>query len=91
MIRSFITRTDVLRVALGWAAFAALLALHPLLAPPVPGPLLVVALLVIVAVILVCAFGVVKQAEALAHRLGDPYGSLVLTLSIVLIEVRKTD
>ena len=28
-----------------------------------------------------------KQAEALAHRLGDPYGSLVLTLSIVLIEV----
>ncbi|WP_240183585.1 calcium:proton antiporter [Microbacterium paraoxydans] len=87
MIQSFITRTDVLRVALGWGAFAALLALHPLLAPPVPGPLLVVALLAIVAVILVCAFGVVKQAEALAHRLGDPYGSLVLTLSIVLIEV----
>lgn len=86
-MRSFITRTDVLRVALGWGAFAALLALHPLLAPPVPGPLLVVALLVIIAVILVCAFGVVKQAEALAHRLGDPYGSLVLTLSIVLIEV----
>lgn len=87
MIRSFITRTDVLRVALGWGAVVALLALHPLLAPPVPGPLLVVALLAIVAVILVCAFGVVKQAEALAHRLGDPYGSLVLTLSIVLIEV----
>ncbi|MDH5132903.1 MULTISPECIES: calcium:proton antiporter [unclassified Microbacterium] len=87
MIRSFITRTDLLRVALGWGAVVALLALHPLLAPPVPGPLLVVALLAIVAVILVCAFGVVKQAEALAHRLGDPYGSLVLTLSIVLIEV----
>lgn len=87
MIRSFITRTDVLRVALGWGAVVALLALHPLLAPPVPGPPLVVALLAIVAVILVCAFGVVKQAEALAHRLGDPYGSLVLTLSIVLIEV----
>lgn len=87
MIRSFITRTDVLRVAMGWGAFVALLALHPLLAPPVPGPLLIVALVAIVAVILVCAFGVVKQAEALAHRLGDPYGSLVLTLSIVLIEV----
>ena len=54
-MRSFITRTDVLRVALGWGAFAALLALHPLLAPPVPGPLLVVALLVIIAVILVIA------------------------------------
>lgn len=86
-VRQLITSSDLLRVALGWGAFLALLALHPLLAPPVPGPLLVVTLLVIVTVILVCAFGVVKQAEALAHRLGDPYGSLVLTLSIVLIEV----
>ncbi|GEC98692.1 calcium:proton antiporter [Kocuria varians] len=41
----------------------------------------------IVAVIIVCAFGVVTEAEHLAHRLGDPYGTLVLTLSIVLIEV----
>lgn len=79
--------TDIVRVALGWGAFAALLLLHPVLAPPVPGPVLVIALVAIIVVILVCAFGVVKQAEALAHRLGDPYGSLVLTLSIVLIEV----
>lgn len=78
---------DVVRIVLGWGAFLALLILHPLLEPPVPAPVLVVALAGIVAVILVCAFGVVKQAEALAHRLGDPYGSLVLTLSIVLIEV----
>nr|WP_275411315.1 hypothetical protein [Streptomyces sp. SID8014] len=40
----------------------------------------------IVAVIIVCAFGVVTEAEHLARRLGDPYGTLVLTLSIVLIE-----
>ena len=86
-IRQLVTPVDVVRVALGWGAFGALLLAHPLLAPPVPGPLLVIALVGIVAVILVCAFGVVKQAEALAHRLGDPYGSLVLTLSIVLIEV----
>lgn len=79
--------TDIVRVVLGWGAFGALLLLHPLLEPPVPGPVLVVTLGAIIAVILVCAFGVVKQAEALAHRLGDPYGSLVLTLSIVLIEV----
>jgi Ca2+:H+ antiporter len=38
-------------------------------------------------VIVICAFGVVEQAEHLAHRLGDPYGTLVLTLSIVVIEV----
>lgn len=83
----FITASDIVRIALGWGAFIALLLAGPLLAAPVPVALLIVALLAIVAVILVCAFGVVKQAEALAHRLGDPYGSLVLTLSIVLIEV----
>ncbi|HIZ35435.1 MAG TPA: calcium:proton antiporter, partial [Candidatus Ruania gallistercoris] len=49
--------------------------------------LLIGALLVIIAVILLCAFGVVGEAEHLARRLGDPYGSLVLTLSIVAIEV----
>lgn len=86
-LKQLISVTDIVRVVLGWGAFAALLLLHPVLAPPVPTPVLIIALGAIIAVILVCAFGVVKQAEALAHRLGDPYGSLVLTLSIVLIEV----
>ncbi|WP_047522040.1 calcium:proton antiporter [Microbacterium sp. ZOR0019] len=86
-LRQVISGTDIVRIVLGWGAFAALLLLHPVLATPVAAPVLVVALGAIIAVILVCAFGVVKQAEALAHRLGDPYGSLVLTLSIVLIEV----
>ncbi|MGH3690851.1 MAG: calcium:proton antiporter [Microbacterium sp.] len=86
-LKQLISVTDIVRVVLGWGAFAALLLLHPVLTPPVPTPVLIIALGTIIAVILVCAFGVVKQAEALAHRLGDPYGSLVLTLSIVLIEV----
>lgn len=86
-ITRFITTSDIVRIALGWSAFGALLLATPLLSPPVPAPLLITALVSIIAVILVCAFGVVRQAEALAHRLGDPYGSLVLTLSIVLIEV----
>ncbi|WP_226534290.1 calcium:proton antiporter [Microbacterium paraoxydans] len=86
-LRQLISGTDIVRIVLGWGAFAALLLLHPVLAAPVPAPVLVGALGAIIAVILVCAFGVVKQAEALAHRLGDPYGSLVLTLSIVVIEV----
>ena len=34
-----------------------------------------------------CAFGVVRHADALAELLGEPYGTLVLTLSIVVIEV----
>ncbi|MEH3146214.1 MAG: calcium:proton antiporter [Methylobacterium frigidaeris] len=38
-------------------------------------------------VILWSAFGVVHEAEELAYRLGEPYGTLILTLSIVIIEV----
>jgi Ca2+:H+ antiporter len=38
-------------------------------------------------VILWAAFGVVHEAEEVAERLGEPFGTLVLTLSIVIIEV----
>jgi Ca2+:H+ antiporter len=38
-------------------------------------------------VILWSAFGVVHEAEELAERLGEPLGTLILTLSIVIIEV----
>ena len=34
-----------------------------------------------------CAFGVVRHAEAVAERLGEPYWTLVLTLSVIIIEV----
>ncbi|UVI35366.1 calcium:proton antiporter [Brevibacterium spongiae] len=86
-LRTIVTPTAILRLILGWGVFIALQFMGSLLAPPVPMPLLVTALLVIIAVILICAFGVVTEAEHLASRLGDPYGSLVLTISICLIEV----
>ena len=86
-LRSIVTPTAIIRLLLGWGTFIAIQLTGPLLDPPVPMPLLVTALLVIIAVILVCAFGVVTEAEHLAGRLGDPYGSLVLTISICLIEV----
>lgn len=38
-------------------------------------------------IILWSAFGVVHEAEELAEALGEPYGTLILTLSIVIIEV----
>jgi hypothetical protein len=38
-------------------------------------------------VILWCAFGIVEQADHLSELLGEPIGTLVLTLSIVTIEV----
>lgn len=37
--------------------------------------------------ILASAFSVVRHADVLAHRLGEPYGSLILTLSVVILEV----
>jgi Ca2+:H+ antiporter len=86
-LRTIITPTAILRLVLGWGAFLALQLTRSLLTPPAAMPLLVTALIVIVAVILICAFGVVQEAEHLAGRLGDPYGSLVLTISICLIEV----
>ncbi len=39
------------------------------------------------AAILVASLAVVRHAEALAERLGDPYGTLVLTLAVTAIEV----
>lgn len=39
------------------------------------------------AVILSASLGVVRHAEALSHYLGEPYGTLILTLAITGIEV----
>ena len=38
-------------------------------------------------VVLIAAFGVVRHADALAVHLGEPLGTLVLTLSVISIEV----
>jgi len=35
-----------------------------------------------------CAFGVVEQVEHLVELLGEPLGTLILMLSIVVIEAR---
>ena len=42
---------------------------------------------ILFAVILAAAFGVVRHADALAVLLGEPYGTLILTLSVISIEV----
>lgn len=46
-----------------------------------------IAFIVLFTAILATSFGVVREADHLAHQLGEPYGTLILTLSIVLIEV----
>ncbi len=87
LLRSVLTRTALVRLVLGWGSFVALIAFAPLLEGELPTPVLWLLLAAIIVVIAVCAFGVVTEAEHLAHRLGDPYGTLVLTLSIAAIEV----
>jgi Ca2+:H+ antiporter len=34
-----------------------------------------------------CAYAVMQQGEALAEELGEPYGTLILTFSVIIIEV----
>lgn len=78
----------ILRLACAWATVAAFLlfgdALLGRLGEPVTAALVFAWLL---GVIIWAAFGVVHEAEVLAGRLGEPYGTLILTLSIVIIEV----
>lgn len=50
-------------------------------------PRLAVIFLWIFGVMIWCAFGVVRHAEALAEILGEPLGTLILTISVISIEV----
>ena len=50
-------------------------------------PLVVAINLLALVGILSSAFSVVRHADVLAHRLGEPYGSLILSLSVVILEV----
>lgn len=43
--------------------------------------------LILLFTIIGASFGVVKEADELAEKLGEPYGTLILTLSVVAIEV----
>jgi Ca2+:H+ antiporter len=58
--------------AIAWYGLPA----HPLLAA-----------FLLVAPALGCSLSVVRHAEHLAERLGEPYGTIILTLSVTLVEV----
>ena len=78
----------IARLACAWASVAAFqffgCTLLAQLGAPLPSLLIFAWLL---GIIVWSAFGVVHEAEEIAHRLGEPYGTLILTLSIVIIEV----
>lgn len=76
------------RLALAWATVAALQLFGNLWLADLTSPVKLAALLLaLLAVIAWCAFAVVAEAEHLAMLLGEPLGTLVLTLAIVTIEV----
>lgn len=78
----------VLRCMLAWATVAAFLVFgEAIFAASTSLPASVALLLGLLVVIIWSAFGVVAEADGLAERLGEPFGTLLLTLAIVLIEV----
>lgn len=78
----------VVRLAVAWATVAAFAVFGGGWLGGLDAPLVAAGLFAwLFSVILWSAFGVVHEAEELADRLGEPYGTLILTLSIVIIEV----
>ena len=77
-----------LRLFVAWASVAAFLVLGDTLLGMLDRWVVALAIFGwLLVVIMWAAFGVVHEAEILAHRLGEPYGTLILTLAIVIIEV----
>lgn len=78
----------VARPLIGWLTVALFLLFGTAWTAQLGNALVMLALFVWLFVVIIwVAFGVVHEAEALAEMLGEPLGTLVLTLSIVVIEV----
>jgi Ca2+:H+ antiporter len=72
----------------GWLTTAILTTIgKPWLADPAAGLVSGLLFAWIFAVMLWCAFGVARHADELAIGLGEPYGTLILTLAVTSIEV----
>ena len=78
----------IIRLVVAWATVGAFLLFGPAIHAFADTTWVEAALFVgLLAVVMWSAFGVVHEADELAELLGEPYGTLVLTLTIVLIEV----
>ena len=87
-MRALLTRSTVVILVVAWATTVWALAFgHDLVAHPPNAAVGVIVFIVILAAIMVAAFGVVRQAEHLAEQVGEPFGTLILTLTVVVIEV----
>lgn len=76
------------RLVAAWASVAVFMTLGYGWLADLGDPLKTLVLFIwLFAIIIWSAFGVVHEAEELADILGEPFGTLILTLSIVIIEV----
>ncbi|MDY0910701.1 calcium:proton antiporter [Microbacterium sp. CFBP9034] len=86
--RSLVSRSTVVTLAVGWSATIFFLTIgHEWVAHPPNAGVAVACFVLILAAIMVAAFGVVRHAEHLAEKVGEPFGTLILTLTVVVIEV----
>ena len=87
-IAQLLPPSTIIKLVVAWCVVIAFQIFgHTWLHAPIDPVVAIVAFVVLFATILVAAFGVVHEADHLAHSLGEPYGTLILTLSIVSIEV----
>ncbi|MBC8129887.1 MAG: calcium:proton antiporter [Rhizobiaceae bacterium] len=76
------------RLVCAWATVGAFVLFGYDMLAQIGNPLVALGLFTwLIGIIVWSAFGVVHEAEELAEILGEPYGTLILTLSIVIIEV----
>ena len=86
MIKTFLRSEYTLLI--GFAAVAVYLFFGDTLIYPLENVVMTaVNLAVIFTVMLAGSFSVIRHADALAVKLGEPYGTLLLTLSVITIEV----
>src|SRR5690625_1434037 len=76
-----------LRLVLVWLIVGLFTVMEDLLVTSLSPLVATLSFMVLLATIMGASFGVVKEADELAHKLGEPYGTLILTLSVVTIEV----
>jgi len=86
--RRLLSRSTIVILAVAWVTTILFLTVgHEYVTHPPNAAVAVGAFILILGAIMVAAFGVVRHAEHLAENLGEPFGTLLLTLTVVVIEV----
>ncbi len=87
-LRSLFPKLTLIRLLIAWSVVVVFAIWgKQWLAEPFDNTIAIICFMVLFTTIVMASFGVVREADHLAHQLGEPYGTLILTLSIVSIEV----